>query len=180
MKLCLRQENGLDFQELLSDGPYKEKYRASMITWGEEKRKADPGYFARLVLASTATPILIISDARRVSDLEFFVQPEQPWECLTVRVEVSLEERVERGWKYTPKVDDAESECGLDGRAWDVVVLNGGVAATSASEGGVKVSKPDAGHYSHTMPRSGGVDEQIGALAQMVVSKVGSSAVVQL
>ena len=166
------QENGLNFQELLSDGPYKEKYRASMITWGEEKRKADPGYFARLVLAATTTPILIISDARRVSDLEFFVQ--QSWECLTVRVEVSLEERVERGWKYTPKVDDAESECGLDGRAWDIVVLNGGVAATSAGKVGMTVSKPDPGHYAHTMPRSGGVDEQIGALARMVVSKIAN------
>lgn len=51
LKEAYARENGLDFAELLSDGPYKEKYRADMIKWGEDKRRDDPAYFARLVFA---------------------------------------------------------------------------------------------------------------------------------
>ena len=62
----------LPLKELLSDGPYKEKYRADMIVWGERKRNEDPGYFARLVVDKCTAPVLIISDARRPTDLAFF------------------------------------------------------------------------------------------------------------
>lgn len=37
----------LDLGELLSDGEYKEQYRAEMIVWGEAKRREDPGFFCR-------------------------------------------------------------------------------------------------------------------------------------
>lgn len=47
---------------------------------------------------------------------------------LTVRIEVADSVRAERGWVYTPGIDDAESECGLDGgggeEEWDVVLRN--------------------------------------------------------
>lgn len=33
--------------QLMSDGAYKEKYRAEMIVWGEEKRAQDPNFFCR-------------------------------------------------------------------------------------------------------------------------------------
>ena len=35
--------------KLLSAGPYKERYRKDMIVWGEARRQADPGFFAREV-----------------------------------------------------------------------------------------------------------------------------------
>lgn len=35
----------LDLKELLSDGPYKEKYRKDMITWSDEVRAREYGYF---------------------------------------------------------------------------------------------------------------------------------------
>ena len=31
-----------------TSGEYKEKYRADMVRWGEEKRKSDSAYFVRL------------------------------------------------------------------------------------------------------------------------------------
>ena len=31
-----------------TSGEYKEKYRADMVRWGEEKRNADSAYFVRL------------------------------------------------------------------------------------------------------------------------------------
>ena len=71
--------------------------------------------------------MVIISDARRPSDVEFFQQgaAADQWQLLTVRIEASEAVRSQRGWVYTSGVDDAESECGLDGREWDVVVDNG-------------------------------------------------------
>jgi phosphomevalonate kinase len=33
--------------ELLSDGMYKENYRAEMILWGEEQRIKDPSLFCK-------------------------------------------------------------------------------------------------------------------------------------
>lgn len=41
------QEKGLDLVNLLSDGPYKEKYRKEMIIWSDIVRQRDPGYFCR-------------------------------------------------------------------------------------------------------------------------------------
>ena len=32
--------------------------------------------------------------------------------------------RKRRGWKFTAGIDDAQSECGLDGRDWDVIFAN--------------------------------------------------------
>lgn len=75
--------------------------------------------------------MIIISDARRPSDIEFFQQGSvaHRWQLITVRIEASDAVRAQRGWVYTAGVDDGDSECGLDGREWDVVVDNGtGVA----------------------------------------------------
>ena len=126
LKKAYADEHNLDFQELLSDGPYKEKYRKDMIAWGEARRKLDPGYFPRLVMAQTRPMphILIISDARRTSDLAFF-RDDHRWKCIAVRVEATDRTRAGRGWKFKEGVDDVESERGLDGRCdWDIIVNN--------------------------------------------------------
>lgn len=44
------KENGLDLKQLLSDGPYKEKYRKEMIVWSDNVRSTDPGYFCRAAI----------------------------------------------------------------------------------------------------------------------------------
>ena len=72
------QENGLDAAELLTSGPYKELYRAKMITWGEERRNQDEGFFCRLACLSAARPpqptwpVWVVADARRPSDVAYF------------------------------------------------------------------------------------------------------------
>lgn len=190
LKRAYAEEHGLDYQELLSDGPYKEKYRASMVKWGEEKRKADPGFFARLVVGAAKAEILIISDARRATDLEFFRQPAAfgygeasegcPWKLLTVRVECSVEERNQRGFRYDPAVDAAESECGLDTVAnWDAYLRNEGAAACPApmdnnsdSGGGKGTSggKTRLISFNTTPDRPGGVSEQVNAIAEHAAS----------
>ncbi|KAG7173852.1 phosphomevalonate kinase-like [Homarus americanus] len=61
---------------------------------------------------------------RRQSDLSWFKQ--HYGECLyTVRITASEEVRKQRGWVFTPGIDDAESECDLDNMTdWDQEVDN--------------------------------------------------------
>lgn len=40
----------LNLNELLSDGPYKEKYRRDMIEWSDGVRAKDYGYFCRAAM----------------------------------------------------------------------------------------------------------------------------------
>jgi len=118
----------LDLERLLDSSDYKEQCRADMILWGEERRRADPAYFIRHI-ASTAEaerPLWVISDARRRSDVTCFQQLYGNHRVLFVRIEASMETRSARGWKFTPGVDDAESECDLDSSQFDLVVLNEG------------------------------------------------------
>uniref|UniRef100_A0A8D0EUQ3 Phosphomevalonate kinase n=1 Tax=Strix occidentalis caurina TaxID=311401 RepID=A0A8D0EUQ3_STROC len=53
------QEHGLDFQRLLDASAYKETYRQDMIRWGEEKRRADPGFFCRAAVQGAAQPVWV-------------------------------------------------------------------------------------------------------------------------
>lgn len=41
------KSSGLDIDQLLGDGQYKENYRLEMAKWGENTRKKDYGYFCR-------------------------------------------------------------------------------------------------------------------------------------
>eukprot|EP00038_Savillea_parva_P003395 m.125270 g.125270 ORF g.125270 m.125270 type:complete len:277 (+) comp11162_c0_seq7:236-1066(+) len=119
LKAQYAKDHNLDLEELLGASAYKEQYRQKMIVWGEEKRRADPGYFARLATESASEPIWIISDARRPTDVKYF---QHRYPTITVRVEATEATRAARGWKFTTGVDDVESECGLDGREWDFVI----------------------------------------------------------
>ena len=123
LKKAYAEEHDLDYAELLTASSYKEQHRARMITWGEERRNAAAGFFARKVLKAASKPILIISDARRPGDVAFF-QENVPT-VITVRVEASQDARRARGWAFASGVDDAESECGLDAyENWDIVLNN--------------------------------------------------------
>lgn len=89
---------------------------------------ADRATAARNLQGSVGLCVLAcsISDARRPSDVEFFQQGAAAgqWGLLTVRIEAPQAARVRRGWVYTVGIDDADSECSLDGREWDVVFRN--------------------------------------------------------
>lgn len=123
LKQQYAQEHGLDYSELLAAGGYKETHRAAMITWGEQRRCQDPGFFCRLATQGAQQPVWIVSDARRCSDLLWF-QTEYPSQTRCVRVQASEETRGDRGWRFTAGIDDAESECGLDGEEFDWIITN--------------------------------------------------------
>ncbi|TNN02044.1 phosphomevalonate kinase [Takifugu rubripes] len=124
LKQQYAQEHGLDLNELLSPGPYKEQYRASMINWGEIRRRSDPGFFCRLATREAWQPVWMVSDARRLSDLQWFWS-KFPQQTQSVRVQCSDRTRQQRGWSFTAGVDDSESECGLDrGVEFDWIINN--------------------------------------------------------
>uniref|UniRef100_A0A8R1HV19 Phosphomevalonate kinase n=1 Tax=Caenorhabditis japonica TaxID=281687 RepID=A0A8R1HV19_CAEJA len=107
LKMEFAKIHGLDYAELLTDGPYKEKYRREMI-----KAAINP---------FISTDVVIVSDCRRPSDYRFFTEN---YSTLTVRVETSDEHRHERGFKFVDGVDDADSECALDLHNFDAVLRN--------------------------------------------------------
>ncbi|KAK9514471.1 hypothetical protein VZT92_027936 [Zoarces viviparus] len=124
LKQQYADEHCLDLDQLLGPGLYKERYRADMILWGESRRRQDPGFFCRLATRGARQPVWVVSDARRLSDLQWFWS-EFPRQTQSVRVQSSEETRKQRGWSFSAGVDDAESECGLDsGVDFDWIVTN--------------------------------------------------------
>ncbi|NWU35271.1 PMVK kinase, partial [Hylia prasina] len=120
------QEHRLDFQRLLDASAYKEMFRQDMIRWGEEKRHTDPGFFCRAAVEGALQPVWVVSDTRRLSDVEWF-RDAYGDVVQTVRVVATEETRKRRNWVFVTGVDDAESECGLDeGVAFDWVITNDG------------------------------------------------------
>ena len=103
--LIILKDNKLDYSKLLDASEYKEKFRADMIQWGEDKRQADPGYFCRIVAESQGSdkPIWLISDCRRRSDVEYF-QTNYPGRTFSVRVSADNNVRQSRGWVFTPGI----------------------------------------------------------------------------
>ncbi|XP_057329637.1 phosphomevalonate kinase [Microplitis mediator] len=117
----------LDMNQLLSDGEYKEKYRLEMIKWGEDKRREDNGYFCKAAIEMYNAPskkIWIISDVRRKTDIKWFKEVYGEL-CKTIRIKCNDDIRSQRGWKFTPGIDDCETECDLDDvNDWDLEIIN--------------------------------------------------------
>uniref|UniRef100_A0AC35UC89 Phosphomevalonate kinase n=1 Tax=Rhabditophanes sp. KR3021 TaxID=114890 RepID=A0AC35UC89_9BILA len=119
------KENNLDAAELKTSSLYKEAYRRRMVVWGEQKRKQNPHFFCEKTMSvNSKADVIIISDCRRQTDLEFFISRYEN-NVVKVRVIAGDESRKLRGYEYTSEIDDADTECGLDNWInWDVKVLN--------------------------------------------------------
>ncbi|PNF41091.1 hypothetical protein B7P43_G06226 [Cryptotermes secundus] len=123
------ETHDLDFEELMSAGKYKEEHRQDMIKWSEQIRQKDYGYFCQAAVEmfnAYEKPIWIVSDTRRRSDLKWFKE-NYDIAVKTVRVLADDDVRRQRGWVFTAGVDDAETECDLDGVTdWDWTIMNNG------------------------------------------------------
>lgn len=129
LKKCYAENHGLDFDRLLDASEYKEKYRKDMISWSEKIRNEDPSYFCLKAIEAyegCKFPIWIVSDCRRRSDFHFFLTKYGSDVCKTVRVYASESVRESRGFTFQAGIDDAESECGLDGEKCDFCIENNG------------------------------------------------------
>jgi len=128
LKECYARDHGLDFEKMLSASDYKEKYRLDMINWSTTIRQTDYTYFCKAAIEKYKAgeyPVWIVSDCRRKTDFQFFKENFGE-RVVKVRVEASKEARAERGWVFTPSVDDMETECGLDDTEHDIVIDNSG------------------------------------------------------
>ena len=124
IKKSWAEKLNLNLTELLSDGPYKEKYRKEMIVWSDEMRAKDYGFFCREACKNISKEICIVSDIRRKGDIKYFKETFGD-KIKTIRITTSDETRIERGWKFQEGVDDIESECGLDDHnEWDLQIQN--------------------------------------------------------
>ncbi|XGW05812.1 hypothetical protein V3C99_016290 [Haemonchus contortus] len=122
LKALYAQDHGLNYSELISDGPYKEIHRANMIRWGEGVRNAQPDYFCRVTIPPDCTDdVVIISDCRRPTDFEYF---QSHYNTLKVRITASVEERQRRGFVFVDGIDDMPSECALDDYPHDMIIVN--------------------------------------------------------
>ncbi|XP_060525629.1 phosphomevalonate kinase [Cylas formicarius] len=124
LKRLYAEHHQLDYNELLSDGPYKEKYRLDMINWSDHVRHKDYGYFCRAACEEAApNEVWIISDVRRKTDIKWF--RENYRNVKTIRIAADVETRAKRGWKFCKGVDDVISECDLDDfDDWDLKLSN--------------------------------------------------------
>ena len=130
MKRQFAEERGLDFDKLLDSSSYKESYRKDMVEWSERLRANDSCLPLRLAideLNAREKSIWILSDARRLCDIQFFKTSEEfrNSKIVTIRICASIETRMKRGWVFTECIDDKETECGLDSyEEWDHVITN--------------------------------------------------------
>ena len=131
LRHCHAQEHDLNAARLMDSSGYKEAYRKDMIRWGEEKRASDSGYFCRLAAEDADRPVWLVCDARRPTDMEYF---QHLYCCTTVRVVAGEGVRKARGWEWMEGVDDAPSECALDGYPCNQTVRNDGDEKQLAEE----------------------------------------------
>ncbi|KAH8334049.1 hypothetical protein KR059_006183 [Drosophila kikkawai] len=112
------RKHNLNLSELLTDGPYKEKFRRDMIEWSDEVRAKDYGYFCRLAMKDAldhqAIPYVLVSDVRRKNDIKWFCETFSKDKVLTIRLTSRPETRSARGWTFSAGIDDVSSECDLD------------------------------------------------------------------
>lgn len=67
---------GLDIDQLLGHGEYKEKYRLQMSKWGEDLRNKDYGYFCRAAIDmynGTTAKGLFMKDCKSIILINFYV-----------------------------------------------------------------------------------------------------------
>ncbi|MEL6358427.1 MAG: hypothetical protein AAFQ01_00630, partial [Bacteroidota bacterium] len=121
---------GLSYAEMVQSRAMKERHRADMVAYMEQKLQEDAYYWdwkvfkkAKAVLAQEMNlkdKVIFISDARRENDLAFF---KAMTNCVSIRVECSEEVRKQRGW-VASEIDSEESETGLDQATHDIVYNN--------------------------------------------------------
>lgn len=58
IKSHFAQSRGLDYEQLMGTGNYKEQFRQDMVEWSERVRRSDHGYFCRAALSMTNGKVL--------------------------------------------------------------------------------------------------------------------------
>jgi phosphomevalonate kinase len=69
--------------------------------------------------------IILISDCRRPTDIQFFINNFKKSKIISIRINSKIEERQKRGFNFIEDIDNKESECSLDNfNNWDFYLNN--------------------------------------------------------
>lgn len=114
--------HGLDGCELICSRTLKEFHRPALIDFAETWRKKDPEHWVKRALDGVKARVGIVSDCRFPE--EVVALRKRCGKVVTVRLDVSDEERKRRGWVYDTAVDEHESETRMRGYECDYTLTS--------------------------------------------------------
>ena len=120
-KQIYAKKHHIDVNRLEKDRCFKEEHRLAMIRHHTDMDKLNPEWAVESVLQSAEdekADILLVSDIRRLKDLEWF-QKNSPINPILLRIDADNESRLQRGWDPNPEKDQLPTEVELDEyQAW--------------------------------------------------------------
>lgn len=106
---------------------FKETHRKGLISLSWERKAVDPYYFAKKLFSTLVDgESVVIDDMRFIEELHMAVQRG----AYVYKIHSERHDRVKRGWKFTPGVDDETSECELDISGYSLRLAAGGRGGT--------------------------------------------------
>jgi len=135
-KICAEEMN-LDYQRLLCDRAYKEKYRIPMVERHAERSKQNPSWCVDEIMnqcCHQSADVLVLSDIRMREDVDIFAQNSR---CppILLRVEASDEARKARGWDPHDVKDSLPTETDFDiFESWTAVIDNSNSSPSGKQE----------------------------------------------
>lgn len=115
-KQIYAKKHNIDVNRLEKDRKFKEEHRQEMILHHSKMDELNPEWAVKSVLEAASkeeADILIISDIRRLKDLEWF-QKNSPSAPILLRIDANDEVRLKRGWDPNPEKDQLPTEVELD------------------------------------------------------------------
>lgn len=136
-KQMYAKERNIDLDRLENDRKFKEEHRQAMIKHHAQLDVLNPEWAVKSVLDAAVdekADILIVSDIRRLKDLEWF-QKKSPTTPILLRIDAELEARLERGLDPDPVKDQLLTEVELDDfQAWTSRFDNSCITEDSAKK----------------------------------------------
>jgi phosphomevalonate kinase len=115
-----------------NSSPVKKKFRPHMIKLGQEMRAVDKDYWCiklHEIAEEDGADLVIVPDTRFSNEINYFKELDDAV-VYTIRIETVLQERIRRGYKFTPGIDDDISELSLDlgyeDMPWDALLVDTG------------------------------------------------------
>lgn len=129
VKKLYSRQNGIDFNELLSNREEKELHRSKIILLAEEMKKQNGQSFWANVLVrnlkgkGNQPDVVIIDDLRFQAEVDYFNNT-IPDNFTCIRLDISEQERFNRGFVYNTDIDLHSSETDLDFHEFDYIFNN--------------------------------------------------------
>lgn len=111
----------LDVNQLENDHQFKEQHKLRLVS--QKMNESDPEWAMKSIFENAInekSDILIVSDIRRLEELEWF-QKQSPSAPILLRIDADNEAKIKRGWEANPEKDQLTTEVELDNYpAWSL------------------------------------------------------------